>query len=145
MSNNVVRNSAIFDPLIMSEENVGVLQSKPKKLLTDLMKLKLFQPQFCDKVMQEFLEFVGHEMKLYSDVFQSFKRDKTSLDVFFFSYTDIVKYEEFSSLVKMILTLSHGQAALERGFSINNLLFKVNISEQSLVCKKTVRDHLISN
>ena len=145
MSNNVVRNSAIFDPLIMSEENVGVLQSKPKKLLTDLMKLKLFQPQFCDKVMQEFLEFVGHEMKLYSDVFQSFKRDKTSLDVFFFSYTDIVKYEEFSSLVKMILTLSHGQAALERGFSINNSLFKVNISEQSLVCKKTVRDHLISN
>ena len=145
MSNNVVRNSAVFDPLIMSEENVGVLQSKPKKLLTDLMKLKLFQPQFCDKVMQEFLEFVGHEMKLYSDVFQSFKRDKTSLDVFFFSYTDIVKYEEFSSLVKMILTLSHGQAALERGFSINNSLFKVNISEQSLVCKKTVRDHLISN
>ena len=145
MSNNVVRNSAIFDPLIMSEENVGVLQSKPKKLLTDLMKLKLFQPQFCDKVMQDFLEFVGHEMKLHSDVFQSFKKDKTSLDVFFFSYTDIVKYEEFSSLVKMILTLSHGQAALERGFSINNLLFKVNISEQSLVCKKTVRDHLISN
>ena len=145
MSNNVVRNSVIFDPLIMSQENVGVLQSKPKKLLTDLMKLKLFQPQFCDKVMQDFIEFVGHEMKLHSDVFQSFKRDKTSLDVFFFSYTDIVKYEEFSSLVKMILTVSHGQAALERGFSINNSLFKVNISEQTLVCKKTVRDHLISN
>ena len=145
MSNNVVRNSAIFDPLIMSEENVGVLQSKPKKLLTDLMKLKLFQPQFCDKVMQDFLQFVGHEMKLHSDVFQSFKKDKTSLDVFFFSYTDIVKYEEFSSLVKMILTPSHGQAASERGFSINNSLFKVNISEQSLVCKKTVRDHLISH
>ena len=38
------------------------------------MKLKLFQSQFCDKVMQEFLEFMGHEMKLCSDVFQSFKR-----------------------------------------------------------------------
>ena len=94
------------------------------------MKLKLFQPQVCDKVMQEFLEFVGHEMKLHSDVFQSFKRDKTSLDVFFFSYTDIVKYKELSPLVKMVLTPSHGQ---------------VNISEQSLVCKKIVRDHLISN
>ena len=84
-------------------------------------------------------------MKLHSDVFQSFKRDKTSLDVFFFSYTDIVKYKELSSLSKMILTLSHVQAAVERGFSINNLLSKVNISEQSLVCKKIVRDHLISN
>ena len=126
----------------MSQENVGVLQSKLRKLLTHLMKLKLSQPQFCDKVMQEFLEFVGHEMKLHSDVFQSFKRDKTNLDVFFFSYTDIVKYKELSSLV---LTLSHGQAAVERGFSINNSFSKVNISEQSLVCKNIVRDHLISN
>ena len=39
---NVVRNSVIFDPLIMSQENVGVLQSKLKKLLTHLVKLKLF-------------------------------------------------------------------------------------------------------
>ena len=92
--------------------NVGVLQSKLKKLLTHVVELKLCQPQFCDKVMQEFLEFVGHEMKLYSDVFQSFKRDKTSLDVFFFSYTDMIKYKELSSLVKMILTLRHVQGAL---------------------------------
>ena len=48
MSFNVVRNSVIFDPL-MSQENVGVLQSKLKKLLTHLIKLKLFQPQFCLK------------------------------------------------------------------------------------------------
>ena len=61
------------------------------------MKLKLFQSQFCDKVMQEFLEFVGHEMKLCSDVFQSFKRDKASLDVFFFNCTDIVKCKELPS------------------------------------------------
>ena len=48
MSFSVVRNSVIFDPL-MSQENVGVLQSKLKKLLTHLIKLKLFQPQFCLK------------------------------------------------------------------------------------------------
>ena len=48
MSFNVVRNSVIFD-LLVSQENVGVLQSKLKKLLTHLIKLKLFQPQFCLK------------------------------------------------------------------------------------------------
>ena len=141
----MLRNSVIFDPLIMSQENVGVLQSKLKKLLTHLTNIKLSQPQFCDKVTQEFLEFVGHEMKLHSHVFQSFKRDNTSLDVLFFSYTDIVKYKELSTLVKVILTLTHGQAAVERGFSIKNSLSKVNITEQSLLCKKIVRDHLISN
>ena len=45
----------------------------------------------------------------------------------------------------MILTISHVQAAVECGFSINNSLSKVNISEQSLVRKVIVRDHLISN
>ena len=95
--------------------------------------------------MQEFLEFVVDEMKWHSDVFQSFKRDKTSLDVFFFSYTDVVKYKELSSLVKMILNLSHGQAAVELEFSINNSFSKGKISEQSLVCKKILRGHQISN
>ena len=47
------------------------------------MKLKLFQAQFYDKVMQRFFEFVGGEIKLYSNIFQSFKRDRTSLDVLF--------------------------------------------------------------
>ena len=47
------------------------------------MKVKLFQAQFYDKVMQKFLEFVEREIKLHSNIFQSFKRDKTSLDVLF--------------------------------------------------------------
>ena len=47
------------------------------------MKLKLLQAQFYDKVMQKFLEFVGREIKLHSNIFQLFKRDKTSLDVLF--------------------------------------------------------------
>ena len=111
MSYNAGRSSAIFDPLIMAQENVGVLQSKFKKLITHLIRLKLFQSQFCDKVKQEFLELVGHEKKLLTDVFQSLKRDKTSLDVFFFSYTGIEKCKEFI-LLKMILTLSNGQAAV---------------------------------
>ena len=68
---------------------------------------------------------------------------ETRLAWMYFFYT--VKYKELSSLVKIILTLSHGQAAVERGFSIKNSLSKVNISEQFLVCKKIVRDHLISN
>ena len=43
------------------------------------------------------------------------------------------------------MTLSHGQAAVERGFSINNSLSIINVSEKSLVCKKLVKDHLLSN
>ena len=143
MSHNVVRNSVIFDPLIACQENVGTLQSKLKKVLDHLIKHKLFQAQFCDKIMQQFLEFVGHDLKLLSDLFQSYKREKTSLDEFYFEKTDIRRFKELASLLN--LTLSHGQAAVERGFSINNSLSIVNISEKSLLCKKLVKDHLLSN
>ena len=42
MSYNVVRNSVIFDPLIIYQENVGVLQSKLKKLLTHFYFIVLY-------------------------------------------------------------------------------------------------------
>ena len=73
----------IFGPLIACQENVGTLQSKLKKLLDHLIKHKLFQAQVCDEITQQFLEFVGHDLKLLTDLFQSYKREETSLDEFY--------------------------------------------------------------
>ena len=95
--------------------------------------------------MQQFLEFVGHDLKLLTDLFQSYKREETSLDEFYFEKTDIRRFKELASLLKVILTLSYGQAAAQGDFSINNSLSAVNISEKSLVYKKLVKDHLLSN
>ena len=67
--------------------------------------------------MQQFLEFVGHDLKLLTDLFQSYKREETSLDEFYFEKTDIRRLKEPASLLKVILTLSHGQAAVEHGLS----------------------------
>ena len=75
----------------------------------------------------------------------SYSKEARQAWIIFFSYTDILKCKELYSLVKIFLILSHGQAAVEREFGINNSLSKVNTSEQSLVCKKIVRDLLISN
>ena len=72
----------------------------------------------------------------------SYSKEARQAWIIFFSYTDILKCKELYSLVKIFLILSHGQAAVEREFGINNSLSKVNTSEQSLVCKKIVRDLL---
>ena len=45
-------------------------------------------------------------------------------------------------MVKIILTLSHGQAAAERGFSLGKSSLEVNIKEKSIVAKKIVRERL---
>ena len=95
--------------------------------------------------MQQFLEFGGHDLKLLTDLFQSYKREETSLDKFYFEKTDIRRFKELALLLNVILTLGHGQAAVDRFFRINNSPSIVNISEKSLVCKKLVKDHLLSN
>ena len=45
----------------------------------------------------------------------------------------------------MILTLSHGQAALERSVSINKSIVEVNMTEESIVAGKTIKDHMLWN
>ena len=50
-------------------------------------------------------------------------------------YGHFSRSENLSYVVKKILTLSHGQASVDRGFSINKSLVKVNMKEETIVAK----------
>ena len=45
-------------------------------------------------------------------------------------------------MVKIILTLSHGQADVEHGFSHNPHLLEENIKEDSIVSKRIIKDYI---
>ena len=45
----------------------------------------------------------------------------------------------------MILTLSHGQAVVERSFSINKSAVDVNMKEESIAARKAIKDRMLSN
>jgi len=51
-------------------------------------------------------------------------------------------YSKLWNVVKMLLVLSHGQATVERGFSINKQVETDNLTEQSLVAKRTICDYV---
>lgn len=91
------------------------------------MKLNLLSIHLCDNFMQKFLEFVALEIKLRWGPLQPFQANKNWFDMFSFKYTDVVKYKELSSVLKVLLNLYHYQADVERWFNINNLLLKLNI------------------
>ena len=57
----------------------------------------------------------------------------------------IQKYTELAYIVKIKLTLSHGQAAVERDFSVRKSILNVDMSAESNLSKKVVRDHTISH
>ena len=78
-----------------------------------------------------------NEVKLQHENFNSFERRKDCLDEFFFSTFEVHKnYEELSSVIKVVLVLSHGQSAVEHSFSLGKSFIVENISEESIRNKK---------
>ena len=67
-------------------------------------------------------------------------------DVFLLNFLHkIPKYKVFWKVCNIIFVLSHGQGAVERGFSINKELLVENLQEKSLVSQRVVFDHISSN
>ena len=73
----------------------------------------------------------------------NYKNDKHRLDTLYYRY--MFGKDEFKAawdFISKLLVISHGQASVERGFSINKHASFVNQSEDSLVARRIVRDHI---
>ena len=55
---------------------------------------------------------------------------------------DIPAYAKLWELVKCLLVLSHGQAGVERGFSVNKELMQFNFKERSIVALRVIDDQI---
>lgn len=51
---------------------------------------------------------------------------------------------KLSTCMKALLLLSHGQASVERGFSVNKQVEIDNLSEDTFVAKRLICDHVTS-
>ena len=63
----------------------------------------------------------------------------------FFQDVNIQKHKQLSHVLKIVLTLSHGQASVERGFSQNKMILSNKMTTQSIVARCFIKDHLIAN
>jgi len=68
-----------------------------------------------------------------------------ALDKFYFDIVKFPKFKEFSSLLKVILSLSHGQADFKKEFSLNSGVLQDNIANKSILSKKLIKDYLFSS
>ena len=69
--------------------------------------------------------------------------DKNCLDSFLIGYMKgVAKFANLWKVSKIIFTLSHGQANIERGFSVNKELLIENMKQKSLVSQRIVCDQL---
>ena len=57
-------------------------------------------------------------------------------------FSDILPLAELKEVVKVYLILSHGNAIVVSGFSINQLILDVNMKKQSLVTQRIVYEEV---
>ncbi|XP_071963464.1 uncharacterized protein [Antedon mediterranea] len=120
--------------------NVGRLKAV-LKILADNQKIN---HDMCDEIVNQANEF--YDFVVLNNLSDFTEYDpKCRIDEFYYDrLSKTTKYHAFWGVVKLILMLSHGQATVERGFSVNKEVAAVNMSESTYVSKRVVCGHIAS-
>ena len=119
----------------------NICRAKFKRMLTVLVNSNKLRGENCDSVFQEYSNFLDSVPIIGSDIFSSSIEMFIELMIFSTHMTGDNCAALFD-IVKILLVLSHGQASVERGFSVNKEIEVENLQEHSLVAQRIICDHL---
>ena len=108
-----------------------------KQLMSQLVYLKIFLSKTGIKALIQFSNFIR---------WTSFDLNKQRVDDFYFRFLkNRSEHNEFCYVLKLIFTVSHGRANVERGFSSSKNLLNQNMEALTITSRRQLKDHLISN
>ncbi|XP_074643983.1 uncharacterized protein LOC141900835 [Tubulanus polymorphus] len=126
----VVQNMKCLDPVYLAS-HPDICKSKFKRILSSLNHCKIVPDKDCDDLRNEFEDFVDMKVAQHKSVFVDFDWKKDRLDCLYYDYMGTDDFSNLWPVVKNLLMLSHGQAAVEQGFSVNHQIEEDNLSELS--------------
>ena len=137
------RRLACLDPVsIATSTTQAAIQFK---LVVDyLVKQQHLQGRNCDELIRQYNEFLDSVVRPNSPAFKDFDFHKQRLDEFLHQH--VARSGSFAKLwdvMRTLLILSHGQASVEKGFSINRQVVVENLKERSFIAQRTIHDHLL--
>ena len=113
------------------------------RLVDKLCNLKWITAKDADEVKKEYFKFIAAVQNEHKDAFLTFDENKVHLDSFLCDFVHgNTKFRKCWDVVKLLFTLSHRQAAVERGFSVNKELLVENLQQLSLVSQRIVSNYL---
>jgi hypothetical protein len=140
----IVRNLSCLNPHKIAREPQAVI-GKFHRVLKCMTDARLVLLSDCDAITTEYADFV-HSFRFdaasnsYTGLADT---DSNRLDTLYYSSMKD-SYPKLWQVVKILLLLSHGQATVERGFSVNKEVLEVNQSEESVLARRRVKDHIQS-
>lgn len=133
-----------LDPRQIAEDH-----ERTKRRLTDICRtmisLKRLSEDDVDPILQKFEAFHYNGVLPHVTAFSNFDPYKDRVDQFFHERLfGVEKYVNLWKIVRSLLLLSHGQATVERGFSVNREVEQNNLAEASHVALRQINDHVDS-
>ena len=127
--------------LILTLLNASKEKRSPclKNLLKHLLELNILSTKQCDVITTEFKKFLDVEVKTMQRELVTFSQNVDQFDDFYIKVASISKYKDLLFAVKLILTLSHGQASVEREFILIANIMKTNMSPNLLLQKELLK------
>ncbi|XP_063731290.1 uncharacterized protein LOC134858964 isoform X2 [Eleginops maclovinus] len=137
---STVRQMDCLDPTVMSSDPDGC-KAKMKGLVQTFLLNRQLAGGVCagDTILQQFDAALS--VKCRHEDFISFKPMQKRLDVFLHGFIGKA-YPDLWAFCKTLLLLSHGQASVERGFSVNKEIETENMQEETLVAHRLVYDYV---
>ena len=106
----VVRMSTCILPNSLAQSTHEPKRDQMTDLLCHIISLGILTASFSDKVTNQFWKFLSTECTTNRDIFIDFDRSNKRPDDFYFKDINITIYPDLASALKLVLTLSHGQA-----------------------------------
>ena len=136
---SIVRNLSCLDPRNMSDKKKCL--NKMKHILNSLVEAKHVDETVCEEVLMEFDDYLNNVALKHSE----FSPENLRTDEFFFETMNVSKYKNLWNVVEMLLLLSHGQATVEKGFSINKKIEVENMKNVSYIAQRLICDYVNSS
>ena len=119
--------------------------AKFKVVLKKLVECQRLNIRSCDSLVLQYSEFLDLATKVETSAFEEFSFKVDRLDVFLQKHIGSVRsLSKLWDLLRELLILSHGQATVERGFSVNRQVMIENMKQQTFILQCTIHDHIQS-
>ena len=116
-----------------------------QQVLQILIENRWKTPEVADTMLAQYRKFVFNAKKYHPEKFSSFKSGEDRLDSFLSETLQAQEeYQELWLTMQLLLTLSHGQAMVERGFSVNKEVLTPNLQALSLQAIRLVHSSVLA-
>lgn len=133
----LTKGLACLNPCYMSSK-----EGCEKKLTTTLdivLRANLLPATTVERADREYKTLCSQPR--VTELIKSYSRSETRLDTFWMELINGKKeYENLIKVVKLLLIISHGNANVESGFSINKEILIENLKEHSLIAQRRIFD-----